>query len=65
MDLATFIVPAEKLISLHFRANSSLCRMPVDAAMNTRVLSRIFNPSRRVLISAAVRIAGGDRRFAL
>src|SRR5436309_963686 len=51
MDRATFIVPAEKLISPHLRANSSFCRMPVDAAMNTRVLSRIISPSKRILIS--------------
>src|ERR1700733_5475562 len=40
-----------KIDIAHFRANSSLCRMPVDAAMKTKVLSRIFNPSKRVLIS--------------
>jgi hypothetical protein len=33
MERATFIVPAETLTSRHFRANSSLCRIPVDAAM--------------------------------
>ena len=32
-ERATFILPAGELISLHFRANSSLCRMPVDAAI--------------------------------
>jgi hypothetical protein len=65
MERATFIVPAEKLISPHFKANSSLCRVPVDATMKTKVLSRIFNPSKRVLISPGVSTTGGDRRFAL
>jgi hypothetical protein len=65
MERATFIVPAEKLMSHHFRANNSLCRMPVDAAKNTRVLSRIFKPSKSVLISPGVNTTGDERRFAL
>src|ERR1700685_1424809 len=58
MERATFIVPAERSISRHFRADNSLCRIPVDAAMNTRVRSRIFNSSRRSLISRGVSTIG-------
>jgi hypothetical protein len=37
----------------------------VDAAMKTKVRSRIFKPSKRVLISPGVSTTGGERRFAL
>src|SRR5260221_10859645 len=59
-----FIVPWTRLMSPHFKPNSSLGRKPVKATRSTSVRSRKPKPLINAFISGGVSKVGALRRFA-